>query len=392
MVATDCAQPAAFQAPLWLPGVAAVAEASAGTLPELLQAVAKASSAKQPTLDGAAWLDAKYQPVPTIIEAAATLFARNSVAEIAEARAQARHATEEALQNVHRFLADNAGKTTAPAERLIVFDEAQRAWDAAKAHARHADGGPRLTMSEPAHTLDIMGRHDGWSVVVALIGNGQEINTGEAGLAEWGRVIRRHAGWRAAAAPRRATAPDPAQRLAEEKPDWLTLEDDLDLRCRCAACARHRRRRLGDAVLRKAKPRQRGAWRTPRGPALSVTRSLEACARRRCAASPAAAPGRAGAGCWRAAAAGRRARRRGAAKEVPDWFLRRWPDIRASDALETVATEYACQGLELDVVGLAWGGDFVRGRALVGAPLRRRHDGRSPRRMPTSSATPTACC
>jgi hypothetical protein len=45
------------------------------------------------------------------------------------------------------------------------------------------------------------------------------------------------------------------------------------------------------------------------------------------------------------------------------WFLERWPDIRASDALETAATEYACQGLELDTVGLAWGGDFRRGRA-----------------------------
>jgi hypothetical protein len=42
------------------------------------------------------------------------------------------------------------------------------------------------------------------------------------------------------------------------------------------------------------------------------------------------------------------------------WFLERWPDIRASDALEVCATEYACQGLELDVVGLAWGGDLVR--------------------------------
>jgi len=45
---------------------------------------------------------------------------------------------------------------------------------------------------------------------------------------------------------------------------------------------------------------------------------------------------------------------------VPDWFLRRWPDVRASGALEAAATEYACQGLELDVVGLAWGGDFRR--------------------------------
>jgi len=49
-----------------------------------------------------------------------------------------------------------------------------------------------------------------------------------------------------------------------------------------------------------------------------------------------------------------------AADDVPDWFLLRWPDVRASDALESAATEYACQGLELDVAGLAWGGDFIR--------------------------------
>jgi hypothetical protein len=49
-------------------------------------------------------------------------------------------------------------------------------------------------------------------------------------------------------------------------------------------------------------------------------------------------------------------------EDIAHWFLRRWPDVRASDALEVCATEYACQGLELDVVGLAWGGDFIRGR------------------------------
>jgi DUF2075 family protein len=46
--------------------------------------------------------------------------------------------------------------------------------------------------------------------------------------------------------------------------------------------------------------------------------------------------------------------------------LDRFPeDIRASDALELVATEFSCQGLELDYVGLCWDGDLVResGRA-----------------------------
>src|SRR5262249_12734051 len=47
-------------------------------------------------------------------------------------------------------------------------------------------------------------------------------------------------------------------------------------------------------------------------------------------------------------------------KAVANWFLDRWPDVRASDALELVATEFSCQGLELDHVGLCWGGDLMR--------------------------------
>jgi hypothetical protein len=86
---------------------------------------------------------------------------------------------------------------------------AQRAWDEAKARLGTRNRPSRLTMGEPAHTLEIMGRRPGWSVVVALIGNGQEINTGEAGLAEWGRVIGNTSGWRAVAAPRRARCARP---------------------------------------------------------------------------------------------------------------------------------------------------------------------------------------
>jgi len=49
------------------------------------------------------------------------------------------------------------------------------------------------------------------------------------------------------------------------------------------------------------------------------------------------------------------------AKAVAHWFLDRFPaDVRASDALEVVATEFSCQGLELDFSGLCWDGDLIR--------------------------------
>ena len=50
--------------------------------------------------------------------------------------------------------------------------------------------------------LDIMNRHEGWSVIVALVGSGQEINTGEAGLSEWGRALAdRFSHWRVLISP-----------------------------------------------------------------------------------------------------------------------------------------------------------------------------------------------
>jgi hypothetical protein len=66
---------------------------------------------------------------------------------------------------------------------------------------------------------------------------------------------------------------------------------------------------------------------------------------------------------------------------VAHWFLDRWPeDVRASDALEVLGTEFSVQGLELDFVGLCWGGDLVRSehgwkpRAFVGTTWQRVND------------------
>ncbi|NVN30069.1 DUF2075 domain-containing protein, partial [Endobacter medicaginis] len=59
------------------------------------------------------------------------------------------------------------------------------------------------------------------------------------------------------------------------------------------------------------------------------------------------------------------------AAAVAHWFLDRFPDIRASDALDTVATQFSVQGLELDHVGLCWGGDLIRRPDGAGWQVRR---------------------
>ncbi|BDG73961.1 hypothetical protein Rmf_38900 [Roseomonas fluvialis] len=413
------------------------------------------STAPVAALDGPAWLNAPYRPVPGIVEAATMLFARHGVAEIAAARADAANLRETstaiaravaearrdhvkrvvfvtgipgagktlcglnavfgaarqdgaafltgnaplvavlrealardavarrggakaqalrevkaAIQNVHRFLEDGAAPGAgAPPERIIVFDEAQRAWDEAKARRGTQNRPGTLTMSEPAHALDIMGRHDGWAVVVALIGNGQEINTGEAGLSEWGRVIAADPRWGAIAAPRVLAAADPLQRLAPTQPPWLVIDHALDLTVPLRAVRDASVAGWVEAVLANdaagAAVIARGAAAFP----VFVSRDIDAVR----AALRGFARGRRRVGLLRSSGA-KRLRGEGLAAEVPaedvaDWFLNDFlhptgtaaRDVRASDALEAAATEYACQGLELDVTGLAWGGDLVRG-------------------------------
>lgn len=443
LVATE-APPARFDPPLIWHGVTPVLCSNGAQLGGLIASVQAGVGQPATRLNAATWEVAPYRPVPTVLEAATLLYRRNSVAEIAAARADApnltrtaaaiaraigraqaerahlvvfvtgipgagktlcglnvvfgalrshgaaflsgnvplvtvlrealardaapsggrllqasRRQAQTALQNVHRFLeqyvihADHI-----PPERVIVFDEAQRAWDAAQATRDTQRRVSRLTMSEPGHALEIMGRHDGWSVIVALIGGGQEINTGEAGLAEWGRVIAGDPRWRAIAAEGATTAADPAQRLADGPRPWLTFDEDLDLTVPMRSVLEAAGSPWVDAVLRGEAEEASAIAARAGGVPFLLTRDLDAMR----AGLRVLGRGLRRAGLV-AAAGARRLRADGLGVQVPDvadWFLNRWPDIRSSEALETFATEYDCQGLELDVVGLAWGGDLAR--------------------------------
>ena len=305
---------------------------------------------------GAAFLTGNAPLVAVLREA----LARDVKARGGSARA-ASQAVEGFVQNVHAFLDDNHARGAPPPERVIVFDEAQRAWDADKARRGTFRKPSRLTTSEPAHALEIMGRHEGWAAIVALIGGGQEINVGEAGLAEWGRAIAATQDtprpWTARAAPRALDADDPRQRLAAAP--WLTTDDALDLRASLRAV---RDAGVADwvAAVLDDDPDRAASLAGPDFPVF-LTRDLPELR----AALRAFARGARRAGLVRSSGA-KRLRAEGLDAEVPvdavaDWFLRRRPDIRASDALEAAATEYACQGLELDIVGVAWDLDLQRG-------------------------------
>lgn len=90
------------------------------------------------------------------------------------------------IQNVHNFRDEGLIDPLPPTEHVTLFDEAQRAWNSVQtSNFMKRRKGKKFNMSEPEFLISCMDRHKDWSVIVCLVGGGQEINTGEAGISEW---------------------------------------------------------------------------------------------------------------------------------------------------------------------------------------------------------------
>jgi hypothetical protein len=273
-----------------------------------------------------------------------------------------RRTTGTFIQNVHEFVRVESARSAPPSENVIVFDEAQRAWNA-EHNARKNDD----ERSEPEIVLSIMNRH-AWSVVVALVGGGQEIHTGEAGLAEWGRTLQdKFPGWRVAVSPEALEGGTSVagHRLFEgAKPDSIISEDPaLHLDTTRRSFRAQQVTEWVEAVLRGDANAAAEIAQTLTEFPLVLTRSLETARSwlrgrtlglRRCGLV--------------ASSGGLRLRAQGLELSsgfrqtsglYVNWFLNDPTDIRSSNQLEVAASEFECQGLELDWVGLCWSGDLT---------------------------------
>ena len=268
------------------------------------------------------------------------------------------------IQNVHTFIKDESNPARAPHEHVIVFDEAQRAWNSIH-NARKSKTGE--TRSEPETILSIMDRHE-WAVVVALVGGGQEIHSGEAGLAEWGHTLReRFPDWRVAVSPKALdgdTSVAGYKLFEGERPDSIISEDPfLHLAVNRRSYRAQSVAEWVEAVLSAdAVEASKIATKLNDFP-LALTRSLPSAKQwlrsktlglRRCGLV--------------ASSGGIRLRPEGlelssgfrqARGLYVNWFLNNSWDVRSSNQLEVAASEFECQGLELDWVGLCWSGDLT---------------------------------
>lgn len=275
--------------------------------------------------------------------------------------ADARHRTERApdkfIQNVHHFRDEYLDDTRIPTEHVVVFDEAQRAWDRSMtANFMRKRGHTGFDLSEPEFLLSVMDRHPNWCVVVALIGEGQEINRGEAGVAEWVRALQgtlRH--WHIHLPPhllgegsgldaglrwhlgQRAISSDPALHLAVSVRSFRAEKVSAFV-----------------AALLSDDPEAARASR-PDNNAFPIWRTRNLATARQWLRAHRRAGERAG---LVAASNALRLKPEGlfvkSKVEVCDWFLNASDGVRSSNALKDAATEFDVQGLELDWTGVAW--------------------------------------
>ena len=266
------------------------------------------------------------------------------------------------IENVHIFARNYTDDDSrAPSNHSIIFDEAQRAWNRAQNMKKF-----KRDYSEPEMLLRIMARHRDWSFVVALVGGGQEINDGEAGLEEWGRaLLESKTDWTIYASPEVLEGgPSTAgHRLFTDSTTSPSVTTNPHLHLRTSNRSL-RAEQLASWVNKVLDGDESGASEiqvTKRFP-IFLTRDLNKMRAKLHAQ-------RKGENRYGLVGSSGAARLRAEGLEPSSsfhaeypwehWYLADSDDIRSSYRCEVFATEFEIQGLELDWIGLCWGGDMI---------------------------------
>lgn len=269
------------------------------------------------------------------------------------------------IQNIHHFRDASLNDVKAPIEKVTIFDEAQRAWtkEQASSFMKRNKGNSDFNKSEPEFLIEVMDRHKDWCTIVCLIGGGQEINTGEAGLEEWIRPFSENfSDWNIYYSSKIVEdrnyikdmfALSILQDRKAVKKDELHLS--VSLRSFRSAQLSNFIQEIINNDLEKAKFIYNEFIK--KDYPIKITRDLDKA--RKWLNTKAKGSERTG---IVASSGGIRLRPFGlnvkAKIDAPIWFLNDRNDIRSSYFLEEVATEFDIQGLELDWTCVAWDGDL----------------------------------
>ncbi|MDD3465849.1 MAG: DUF2075 domain-containing protein [Campylobacterales bacterium] len=267
------------------------------------------------------------------------------------------------IQNIHHFRDDNLTSQKAPVEKVVVFDEAQRAWakEQVSSFMKRKKGKDDFDMSEPEFLIDVMNRHKDWCTIICLIGGGQEINTGEAGLQEWIEALKNHfADWKIYYSS--LIAENTSYISNENSKVWLeengTEKNDLHL---SVSVRSFRSEKLSDFIYELLELNVDKAKKLyleiKNDYPLFITRDFVAA--KQWLVEKSRGSERFG---LIASSGAKRLRPCGVDVKneiaVEYWFLNDKEDVRASCFLEDVATEFDIQGLEIDWACMGWGENF----------------------------------
>lgn len=276
------------------------------------------------------------------------------------------------IQNLHTFIKQGIRTETPPVERIVVFDEAQRCWDAnhfynqtKRNQNREATPFALQEKSEAELLFEFMSRHESWSVIIALVGGGQEINTGEAGIAEWGKALKeKYFNWEVHISPQLLSGDSvtAGKTLFETLPQNILPKESEYLHLnvnRRSFRAENLNEWVNAIIDNNPNEAKRVAHDIKSNYPLLITRSIETA--KIWLRSNVSGSKRIG---MLASSGGMRLRPYGVlVKEnidEPYWFLNDDNDIRSSCFLEIAATEFAVQGLELDWTAVCWDADLRR--------------------------------
>ncbi|HKZ78061.1 MAG TPA: DNA/RNA helicase domain-containing protein [Pyrinomonadaceae bacterium] len=278
-------------------------------------------------------------------------------------KGEARSKVRAFIQPVHEFRDEGIRDAKPPIEHVALFDEAQRAWH----HAKTADflkrrkGVLEFAYSEPEFLISCMDRHEDWAVIVCLVGGGQEIHTGEAGIGEWIESLNRSfPGWHIYISSRLTDSEYGAGRILDQirSRPHVFMKDELHLSVSMRSFRAENLSRLVKELLDlEASAAVRTLHELREKYPIVITRDLMKA--KHWLRSHARGSERYG-----LVASSHAERLKPYAIDVKSpvnpihWFLDGKEDVRSSYYLEDVATEFHIQGLELDWACVTWDADF----------------------------------
>ena len=253
----------------------------------------------------------------------------------------------------------------AEVENIAIYDEAQRSWDQdhISSWLARKKGVNNFPMSEGEFLIWSLDQRKDWAVIICLVGGGQEINTGEAGIGEWIRAVNETFPHWNVYISKQLTDKEYAEGHVEKllaNNNKVTFTEDLHL---AVSMRSFRAESLSNMVHQLLDGDAVAAQQTyqtikDRYPII-LTRNLDTAKqwlRERARGSER----------YGLLASSKAYRLKPLAIDMrcqPDtvhWFLDDIDDIRSSLFLEDAASEFDVQGLELDWTCLVWDGDLRR--------------------------------